>query len=113
MFATTVLTMPRMITAPSTDSLRPSGPGPSALNSGTVSPRSRFHLPTPSAPKRNPRDPLDTTGARVEASQHHRHEVRVLAAVCEVRGGQELARYVGVPALLEAHQERQRGDSYV
>src|SRR5664280_646533 len=47
---------------------RPSGPGPSALNSGTVSPRSRFHLPTPSAPKRNPRDPLGTTGAPVEAS---------------------------------------------
>ncbi len=37
-------------------------PPPSADSSGSVSPRSRFHLPAPPSPNRSPRVPLGTTG---------------------------------------------------
>ncbi|CFS52533.1 Uncharacterised protein [Mycobacterium tuberculosis] len=40
----------------------------STLSAGTTEPRSRFHFPTPSSPKRNPSEPCGTTTVFVSSS---------------------------------------------
>ncbi|MWA03420.1 hypothetical protein F8568_024180 [Actinomadura sp. LD22] len=67
--------------APSTPSNRASSTStaspPATDSSGSAPPRSRFHLPTPASPYRNPSEPFGTSGCPVAASR-----ITVLNAAC-------------------------------